>query len=128
MAEIIDIYVFGSNEKGIHGCGSALHAVKKFGAIPGQGVGLQGRSYAVPTKATPSRSLQLMDVEPYVEEFLAFAAANQHRYRFFMDEIGTNHAGFTHEQMAPLFRARTSNVLLPNRWLKILGEGDAKDT
>lgn len=125
---MIDIFVFGSNEKGIHGCGSALHAVKKFGAIPGQGVGLQGRSYAIPTKATPSRSLQLMDVEPYVEEFLAFAAANQHLYRFFLAEIGTNHARFTAEQMAPLFRARTPNVLLPYRWLKILGENNGKDT
>lgn len=44
------IYVFGSNPEGRHGKGSAYIAKKDFGAKYGQGEGLQGNSYAIPTK------------------------------------------------------------------------------
>ena len=37
-----EIFVFGSNLKGMHGGGAAYIAYRKFGAIMGQGVGLQG--------------------------------------------------------------------------------------
>jgi hypothetical protein len=51
MASLItEIFVFGSNLAGRHGKGSALEALKKHGAIYGQGVGPQGASYAIPTK------------------------------------------------------------------------------
>ena len=36
-----EIFVFGSNLKGMHGGGAAYIAYRKFGAIMGQGVGLQ---------------------------------------------------------------------------------------
>ena len=44
------IFVFGSNPEGRHGAGAAKVAREKFGAIYGQGEGLQGHSYALPTK------------------------------------------------------------------------------
>ena len=44
------IFVFGSNPEGRHGAGSAKVAREKFGAIYGQGEGLQGHAYALPTK------------------------------------------------------------------------------
>ena len=44
------IFVFGSNPEGIHGAGAAAVAVRHFGAIYGIGEGLQGQSYALPTK------------------------------------------------------------------------------
>lgn len=44
------IFVFGSNPEGRHGAGAAKVACEKFGAIYGQGEGLQGNSYAIPTK------------------------------------------------------------------------------
>ena len=44
------IFVFGSNPEGRHGAGAAKVAVEKFGAIYGQGEGLQGHAYALPTK------------------------------------------------------------------------------
>lgn len=44
------IFVFGSNPEGRHGAGAAKVARLKFGAIYGQGEGLQGNSYAIPTK------------------------------------------------------------------------------
>lgn len=44
------IFVFGSNPEGRHGAGAAKIAREQFGAIYGQGEGLQGDSYALPTK------------------------------------------------------------------------------
>ena len=49
LLENNQIFVFGSNEHGRHGGGAAHTAVIKFGAIMGQGEGLQGQSYAIPT-------------------------------------------------------------------------------
>lgn len=43
------IFVFGSNPEGRHGAGSAAVAVKYFGAEYGNGEGLQGQAYALPT-------------------------------------------------------------------------------
>ena len=43
------IFVFGSNPEGRHGAGSAKVAVEQFGAVYGQGEGLQGSAYALPT-------------------------------------------------------------------------------
>ena len=43
------IFVFGSNPEGVHGAGSAKVAVLFFGAINGQGEGLQGNAYGLPT-------------------------------------------------------------------------------
>ena len=43
------IFVFGSNPEGRHGSGSAKVARLQFGAIYGQGEGLQGNAYALPT-------------------------------------------------------------------------------
>jgi len=44
ISELMDdeIFVFGSNLQGAHGGGAALVAKKLFGAIQGQGTGLQG--------------------------------------------------------------------------------------
>jgi hypothetical protein len=43
------IFVFGSNPEGRHGAGSAAVAVKFFGAQYGNGEGIQGNAYALPT-------------------------------------------------------------------------------
>lgn len=44
------IFVFGSNPEGRHGAGAAKVARIQFGAVYGKGEGLQGHSYAIPTK------------------------------------------------------------------------------
>ena len=44
------IFVFGSNPEGRHGAGAAKIARLHFGAVYGQGEGLQGHAYALPTK------------------------------------------------------------------------------
>lgn len=44
------IFVFDSNPEGKHDAGAAKDAVNRFGAKYGQGEGLQGSAYALPTK------------------------------------------------------------------------------
>lgn len=44
------VFVFGSNPEGRHGAGAAKIARLQFGAVYGQGEGLQGNAYAIPTK------------------------------------------------------------------------------
>lgn len=94
-----EIFVFGSNLEGAHGGGAARIAVEKFGAIWGQGVGLQGKSYGIPTMQGGVET-----IKPYVDEFIAFAKQH-HELTFLVTRIGCGIAGFTTEEIAPLFAA-----------------------
>ena len=111
------IFVFGSNEAGRHGKGAALFARQNHGAIYGKGVGLQGNSYAIPTKDKNIRTLPLSSIEKYVDEFLEFAACNQ-QLEFNVTRVGCGLAGYTDQQIAPLFKAAKNlpNVHLPSGW------------
>ena len=60
-----EIFVFGSNLSGMHGGGAARVAYEKFGAVWGQGTGLQGRSYGIPTMQGGVETIR-----PYVDEFI----------------------------------------------------------
>lgn len=113
-----EIFVFGSNLEGMHGGGAARLACSRFGARWGQGDGLQGRSYAIPTMHGGTER-----IAPYVDAFIDFARRNP-QLRFLVTEIGCGIAGFTPEQMAPLFaRAReVENICLPARFWAVLDE------
>lgn len=113
--------MFGSNLAGRHGKGAALDARQNHGAQLGVGRGLTGQSYALPTKGYRIESLPLRVIGEYVREFLAFAAERPDM-RFFTTRIGCGLAGFSDEQVAPLFARRTPNVHLCGKWLQILGE------
>ena len=104
-----DIFVFGSNLAGAHSGGAARIARKKFGAKMGQGVGLQGNSYAIPTMQGGIATIQ-----PYVDEFIEFAKKNPD-LTFYVTRIGCGIAGFKDEEIAPLFRNAQgiSNIRLP---------------
>jgi len=107
-----EIFVFGSNLAGAHGGGAALLAYRKFGAIWGQGVGLQGQSYGIPTMQGGVET-----IKPYVDEFIQFA--KQHpEYKFLVTKIGCGIAGFTEEEIAPMFYQAIDckNVLLPKEF------------
>lgn len=111
-----EIFVFGSNLEGLHGGGAALLAYEKFGAVWGQGVGLQGRSYGIPTMHGG------VDViAPYVAEFITFAREHS-ELCFLVTEIGCGIAGFTVEEMAALFRPAldVENIFLPERFVNVL--------
>ena len=107
-----EIFVFGSNLAGMHGGGAAYAAYRKFGAIWGQGVGLQGQSYAIPTMQGGVET-----IKPYVDEFIAFAREHT-ELTFLVTRIGCGIAGFRDEQIAPLFEEahQLPNVVLPPNW------------
>ena len=111
-----EIFVFGSNLAGAHGGGAAYLAYQRFGAVMGQGVGLQGQSYAIPTmQGEPNTIL------PYVEEFIIFA--KQHpEFTFLVTRIGCGIAGFTPAEIAPLFAGavEVENIHLPMDFWKEL--------
>ena len=109
------VFVFGSNLSGRHGKGSALVARRLFGAIYGVPSGPMGRSYAVPTKDKDLQPLPLEVVERYVEVFKAYAREHP-ELKFFITAIGCGLAGFTHTEIAPLFRDSPLNCSLPFEW------------
>ena len=107
-----EVFVFGSNLAGAHGGGAAWVAYRKFGAVWGQGVGLQGQSYAIPTMQGGVETLR-----PYVDEFIGFA--RQHpELTFLVTRIGCGIAGFTNEEISPLFAEahNVPNIVLPLGW------------
>jgi len=114
-----EIFVFGSNLAGRHGKGAALTAKQVHGAIQGVGAGFQGRSYAIPTKGYTLKSLSLIAIEANVNDFIAYAEL--HSYMTFkLTPIGCGLAGYTPEQIAPLFAQAPSNVLLPEVFSRII--------
>ena len=104
-----EIFVFGSNLAGAHRGGAARLAYERFGAIWGQGVGLQGQCYAIPTMHGG-----IEDIKPYVEEFICFAQSNLD-LTFYVTRIGCGIAGFKVEEIAPLFKnaLALNNIILP---------------
>jgi len=109
-----EVFVFGSNLRGAHGGGAAYAAYRQFGAVLGQGVGLQGQSYAIPTMQGGVET-----IKPYVDEFIAFAKAHPELF-FYVTRIGCGIAGFADDEIAPLFAdARAlENVCLPASFAK----------
>ena len=110
------IFVFGSNDMGHHDGGAARIALEKFGAVYGQGRGLQGRSYAI---LTMTGSLSAIARE--VDEFIMFAD-NHPDLTFLVTRIGCGIAGWIDEDIAPLFARAYSlpNVYLPAEFWKVL--------
>ena len=92
-----EIFVFGSNLEGIHAGGAAKVAVEKFGAKMGQGVGIQGQSYAIPTMQGGIET-----IKPYVDDFIDLAY-EWDQNTFYVTRIGCGIAGFKDEEIAPLF-------------------------
>ncbi len=116
-----DIFVFGSNLLGIHKRGAALSALQNHGAILGQGVGLQGTSYAIPTKANPRRSLELVSINKHVADFLAYAHYTPEN-TYYVTKIGCGLAGWEPCQIAPMFRLVKflGNVKLPQDFIEFI--------
>ncbi|MBR5702939.1 MAG: hypothetical protein IKX45_01650 [Bacteroidales bacterium] len=110
-----EIFVFGSNARGLHMGGAARVAQEKFGAIWGQGEGLQGQSYAIPTMEG------LANLEVAVKRFDQFAREHQ-ELRFYVTAIGCGIAGYSPEEIAPLFfeTAKLSNIYLPLSFWEVL--------
>ncbi len=117
-----EVFVFGSNLSGHHGGGAARIALDRFGAIWGQGVGMQGDTYAIPTMQGGTET-----IKPYVDEFIAFAKEHPER-TFLVTRIGCGIAGFRDEDIAPLFAEAlpVANIILPKSFFDILLVGKDK--
>jgi hypothetical protein len=104
-----EVFVFGSNLKGMHLGGAANLAHHRFGAVMGRGVGLQGQSYAIPTMQGGVDT-----IKPYVDAFIDFAVSRPDLF-FYVTRIGCGIAGFQDEEIAPLFAAARTvpNICLP---------------
>lgn len=127
-----EVFVFGSNLAGRHGRGAALYAKRHFGAIQGSGVGWHGQSYAIPTKDSKLVTLPLSEIRRSVFSFLVtagFSLRSDVPSIFLVTEIGCGLAGYTPEQIAPLFKGQDGqypppNVHLPASFIKILESVD----
>lgn len=115
------IFTFGSNLSGWHGSGSAAHAMIHCGAIHGQGEGLQGTSYALPTVGKHIRKMSFERVKKYVKNFIEYAEAHP-ELEFKVTQVGCKRAGFTTEQIAPLFINAPGNCYFDTAWKEFLGD------
>ena len=111
-----EIFVFGSNLAGAHGGGAARLAYNRFGAVWGEGVGLHGQTYAIPTMQGGVET-----IKPYVDEFIRFAKEND-GLTFLVTRIGCGIAGFRDEEIAPLFTDAidVENIILPKEFVACL--------
>ena len=106
----MSVFVFGSNAQGLHGAGAARYAVDHHGAIMGQGEGIQGDSYALPTMEGWE------SVVSAVARFLVFALENP-SMTFHVTRVGTGIARWSDEEVAPLFQAAPENCQFSSIWL-----------
>lgn len=111
--EYNEVFVFGSNAKGQHGAGAARTAYEKLGAVWGEGHGRWGQTYAIDTMS----GFDVLKAE--VGKFLIEAEVCS-ELMFLLTPIGCGIAGYTPEQIAPLFHEASSNVVLPDEFKEVL--------
>lgn len=123
------IFVFGSNPEGRHGAGAAKTAREKFGAIYGQGEGLQGNAYALPTKdlrVTANRGFKSISPEQITENIRKmYEVARQNpdkqfkvAYTHGLNETSLN--GYTGAEMIKMFKDAgpiPENVIFSKNWI-----------
>ena len=116
------IFVFGSNLAGRHGAGAAKQALS-WGAVYGNPRGLQGQTYAIPTKDERIATLPVDRIRDFVDQFADFAR-NRPDLTFLVTEIGCGLAGYKPEDIAPLFieAAVLKNVYLPERFWAVISQ------
>lgn len=110
-----EIFVFGSNALGMHHAGAARVAYNEFGAEWGNGEGLQGQSYSIPTmEGEHNTKLAIMRFTQYAKE--------HPELKFLVTPVGCGIAGYTPEEIAPMFKdaAYLDNVYLPISFWKVL--------
>ncbi len=115
------VFCFGSNRAGRHGKGAAKYARDHYGAVYGQGVGMQGQSYAIPTKDENLNTLPLTEIRKYIDDFLLFA--EQHPYdEFNVTRIGCGLAGYKDKDIAPMFLNAPKNCFFSPEWVMAMGD------
>lgn len=115
------VFVFGSNQAGIHGKGAALHAKLNYGAQQGIGEGYVGNSYALPTKDYKIQSLTLTQIYHHIEVFLDFAYSRSD-LKFNVTQVGCGLAGYKADRIAPAFHRAPKNCYFDPEWTIYFGQ------
>lgn len=112
------IFVFGSNLIGVHGAGAAKYAYENLGAEMGKGIGIQGESYALPTKDEHIKTLSLDKIEYFIYDFLDYARNNPDKW-FRLTPIGCGLAGYKKSDIWGILKKCDipENVLLTREWI-----------
>lgn len=112
-----EIFVFGSNAQGMHAGGAARVAYTEFGAEWGNGEGLQGKSYAIPTMEGDD------SIQAAIKRFIVFASDHP-ELKFLVTPIGCGIAGYIPEDIAPMFisAVELKNIYFPISFWEILSK------
>ncbi|MGN7186969.1 A1S_2505 family phage non-structural protein [Microbacterium enclense] len=110
-----EVFVFGSNAAGYHAGGAARIAYERFGAVWGDGHGHRGQSYAINTMGG------LEELAEQAAIFIAYAKGHP-SLTFLLTPVGCGIAGFTPQEVAPLFAGAPANVTMP---MSFMAEADA---
>lgn len=119
-----ECFVFGANTDGRHGKGAAKFAMQKFGAVWGEGEGLTGRCYALPTVGRRLAKMSTAQINIHVQRFLKCAKAHP-ELTFLVTMVGCGLAGHKTRDIAPMFAERLPNVILPEEFVKIINAHEA---
>ena len=115
------VFVFGSNLNGNHAGGAAKQAVDSFGAINGQGEGLQGQSYAFPTLDKRMKKVSIKSLKESKEKLYQCAIENPNK-EFLVTKLGCGIAGFKESEIKGIFKGeKPNNIILPAVWSVIKG-------
>lgn len=106
------VFVFGSNLAGTHAGGAAKTALLHFGAIKGVGRGWSGQSYAIPTMNEHLQQMPLSQIQHYIEDFKIYTK-NHPKIKYFITSLGCGVAGYKVEEIAPMFKGISKNVIFP---------------
>lgn len=104
------VFVFGSNLAGNHAGGAARQALESFGAVQGRGVGMEGRSYAIPTLGYNMEKLPLEDIK-FSLEALVVCAKIMPEKEFLLTAIGQGIAGFSKKEIDSIMPTLPNNVI-----------------
>lgn len=114
-----EIFVFGSNLAGIHGAGAAKFANYWYAAAYGIGRGRTGKSYAIPTKDADFNVRSLVEIAEDVTIFLQYARQHSN-LKFLVTRIGCGYAGYSNDDIAPMFRGAPENCIFEQSWRSYL--------
>lgn len=106
------VFVFGSNLAGTHAGGAAKMALIHFGAVKGAGRGWAGQSYAIPTMNEHLQQMPLSQIQHYIEDFKIYTK-NHLKNKYFITSVGCGVAGYKVEEIAPMFKGISRNVIFP---------------
>lgn len=116
-----EVFVFGSNKKGLHHGGAANHAYVNFNAKWGVGEGMTGQCYALPTM---EGTIEFIRAINRFIKYAKFCSIFIPLRKFLVTKVGCGIAGYSVYDVAVWFKDRgafeLSNVYLPQEFYDVL--------